>query len=173
MWAPILPWQCRYSKVKRDIFLWGNLIHSATTAPGPLTDLSPRERSAPPDTLDVSHLNQTLFVLFSFHHSFGLEAKIETNHSWKTSNSIDAYLFVEHSCTLELSMLFRLSSFCGFVQFHLFSFLWLCACVCLEQCYIWEWTACLDGLGWHFRIVLVPWCLPVWMGAHLYMSLMP
>lgn len=96
----------------------------------------------------------TLFPLLSFHHYFGLETKIQAKKpsktNKKTSNSIDAYLFVEHSCTLVLSMLFGRSSFCGFVQFHLFTLIWFRVCVCLEQCYIWEWMACLDGLGWHF-----------------------
>lgn len=50
-WLVLDAWHYRYSKVNKDMFMWGNLIHSATTAPGPLADLSPRERSAPSDTL--------------------------------------------------------------------------------------------------------------------------
>lgn len=145
-----------------------HLIHS-----GSLANLSIREERTLPsgtiwlDIYPISPQKKTLVTLFMF--SIWDEIKANTYQSWKTSNSIDAYLFV-HSCTLLLSMLIKQSSFRGVVQFDLFPFIWFC--VCLEQCSIWEWKACLDGLGWHFWIVLVPWCLPEWMGAHLYMSLM-
>lgn len=49
--SPIAPDSVGKLEVNRDIFLWGNLIHSATTAPGPLADLSPWERRAPSDTI--------------------------------------------------------------------------------------------------------------------------
>lgn len=90
---------------------------------------------------------KTLFAQFSFQHSFELEAKLKRQIiAEKTSNSIDAYLFVEHSCTLVLSMLFGRSSFCGFVQFYLFFPLILCVCVWINAIFGNEWHAWM-GLG--------------------------
>lgn len=68
----------------------------------------------------------------------------------------DLVLFVDLFCFLCVLLFDFRVGVCGGV------WVW----VCMKQCYIWEWTACLDGLGWHFWIVLVPLCLPKWMGAH-------
>lgn len=120
-------------------------------------------------------LKQILFALFIFHHSFELEAKFKLRQIIAEKHLIVLmHTFVEHSCTLVLSMLFGIIFLLCVDLFSLFCLLSFdFVRVCLEQCYIWEWMACLDGLGWHFWIVLVPWCLPKWMGMHLYMSLMP
>lgn len=109
-----IPWQCRYSKVNSDIFLWGNLIHSAITAPGPLAVLSPRERRAhtywkfPPP-------KKRKFALFRFHWYFGLEVNFKQRQIIAEKHLIVLMLFVKRSCTPVLSMLFELSSFCEFV----------------------------------------------------------
>lgn len=51
-------------------------------------------------------------------------------------------------------MLFGLSSFCGFVHFDLFSFIWFCACVSGTMLYLgmngmlgWAWVTFLDCIG--------------------------
>lgn len=117
---------------------------------------------------------QTLFALFSFFHSFGSEAKFKQRQIIAEKHLI----VLMHTSLLNTAALWYCLCCSDLVLFvDLFSLICFLSFdfvrVCLEQCYIWEWMACLDGLGWHFWIVLVLWCLPKWMGAHLYMSLMP
>lgn len=134
--------------MNRDIFLWGNLIHSAITAPGPLADLSPRERRAQSDTLllNVSPKNkkqQTLFALLNIHYSFGLEVNFKQRQIIAEKHLIvlmHTYLLNTAAlwyclCCLDLVLFVDLFSLTCFLSFNFVS-------VCV-------WNNAIFGNGWH------------------------
>lgn len=154
MLAPISPWHCSYSAVNSDIFLWGNLIHSATTAPGPLADLSPRERRSPSDTLSIGCFPPKNNKPFLPNSVFAI--LLDWKQKLKRQITAEKHLIVlMHTSLLNTAALWYCLCCSDVVLFvDLFSLICFLSFdfvrVCLEQCYIREWMACLDGLGWHF-----------------------
>lgn len=66
-------------------------------------------------------------------------------------------------CCSDIVLFVDLFSFICFLSFDFVR-------VCLEQCYIWKWMACLDGLGWHFFYDCIGSLVSAHGGAPVYVT---